>query len=71
MIKYDPFLGLATAVLEVLAGSEALRPKEIAHKLRLQGWGNPPISAVNKVLTQYLAGRVSRDPGGYWRSAGS
>jgi hypothetical protein len=59
---------LADAVAEVLRESGALRPREIAQRLRRRGWGNPPVSAVNQVLTQYLAGRAKPCGGGRWAS---
>ena len=65
-MAHDLFLRLADAVADVLAESDPLRSKEIARRLRLQGWGNPPINAVNKVLAQYLGGRVQRIGAGRW-----
>lgn len=70
-IRYDPFLSLAEAVAGVLAESGPLPPKEIARRLRQCGWGNPPLNAVNKVLTQHLAGRVQQCGGGRWLMAQS
>ena len=65
-IKYDPFVTLADAVADVLAESGPLRPQEIARRLRERGWGNPPLNAVNKVLSQYLTGRVEPCGAGRW-----
>src|SRR5262245_57308128 len=65
-IEYDPFLALADAVAEVLRESGPLRPKGIAKRLRRRGWGNPPLNAVNKVLSQYLTGRVEQCSVGQW-----
>ncbi len=65
--SYDPFLGLAEAVLAVLKVSPPLKSKEIAAHLRRSGWGRPRTNVINKVLTQYLEGRVQRDGAQRWR----
>jgi hypothetical protein len=66
MIKYDPFLNLSTAIVEVLQQYGPAKPKEIRKYLEKIGWGKPPINAVNKALTQYLDGQVNRDKDGRW-----
>jgi hypothetical protein len=66
MVKYDPFLNLSTAIVEVLQQYSSAKPKEIRKHLEEIGWGKPPINAVNKVLTQYFDGQVSRDKDGRW-----
>lgn len=65
-VESDPFHALAEAVAGVLRESAPLRAKEIAKRLRRSGWGNPPLNAVNKVLSQYLAGRVEQCSAGQW-----
>jgi len=66
MLQYDPFLRLADTVMELLAGSGPLKAKEIVRALHRRGWGKPPASAVNKVLTQYLANEVEQIESGRW-----
>ena len=61
-----PFLRLAEAVAEVLEQDGRLKSREIARLLRRRGWGNPPVNAVNKVLSRYLAGRGRQGDGGRW-----
>ena len=58
MLKYDSFQKLATAVVEILEQHGSATPKEIKKYLQQNGWGDPPMNAINKVLTQYLLGQV-------------
>ena len=67
MIKYDPFLQLSKAVVEVLQLYGSAKPKEIRKYLNQSGnWRNPPINLINKVLTQYLDGQVKLVEDGRW-----
>jgi predicted protein tyrosine phosphatase len=67
MIKYDPFLNLSKAVVEVLEQYGSSKPKEIHKYLNQSGdWVNPPINLINKVLTQYLDGQVKLVEDGRW-----
>lgn len=67
MVKYDPFLNLSKAVAEVLQQYGPTKPKEIRKYLNQSGeWRNPPVSSINKVLTQYLDGQVKLVEDGKW-----
>jgi hypothetical protein len=65
-LEYDPFFRLAEAVAGALEQTGPLKAKQIALHLRRLGWGNPPVSAVNKVLSQHLASRVRQGESGRW-----
>jgi predicted protein tyrosine phosphatase len=70
MIKFDPFLNLSKAVVEVLQQYGSAKPKEIRKYLNQSGsWRNPPINLINKVLTQYLDGQVKLVEDGRWALA--
>lgn len=67
MIKYDPFLKLSKAVVEVLQQYGSATPKEIRKYLNQSGdWHNPPVNIINKVLNQYLDGQVKSIEDGKW-----
>jgi hypothetical protein len=52
------------AILKV--SPQPLKSKDIAAQLRRSGWGYPRTNVINKVLTQYLEGRVQRDEAERW-----
>jgi hypothetical protein len=60
------YVRLADAVFALLKGSPPLKSKEIAAHLHRSGWGSPLTNVINKVLTQYLEGRVQRDEAQRW-----
>ena len=66
MKRPDPFTRLSEAVALVLADSGPYTEYEIAYRLKRQGWGNPPVDAIKKVLAERLAGRVAVDDEGRW-----
>jgi predicted protein tyrosine phosphatase len=66
MVKYDTFLTLSQTVFEVLQQYGPAKPKELKKYLQQSGWGNPPINAINKVLTQHLWGQVILIEDGRW-----
>jgi hypothetical protein len=65
-IEYDGGYRLAEKILGVLEQAGPLKPKEIARELRRQRLAASSTATVNKILSHYMDGRVTRCRSGEW-----
>lgn len=72
MLNDDSYQNLVKTVLIFLQQKGPSKPKEIRKYLNQTGeWRDPPISAINKVLTQDLLGQVTMCGDGRWKTTQS